>query len=431
MFPLPLAVVVIVTLFATGITQNINIPELPVCAQGCLINAASEQSSCTGADVACLCKNYDFINVVACCISSSCNKDDQTKAINANVKLCSSANVSIPNYLGCSPELASKFTATASTRSSSSSQNTDASSYTGTLQSAVFVPTSGPVATFAGNALFTGSCTSPEYAMVTMDGGGVLEYPWAGCSNDRPDCCPFDIKVGGLLSVCPKDYTTTSNACCPSGWAIHTSSIGNQIPCVSILRTPLAAPSITGMRKRAPVSVVVTTQLYTLKYALEPKKGGLSIGAKAGIAVGVVLAAIFGALTIGLIIQKRKLKNQGLKEGAVIGDGSYYGSKRYSHAGSHPSHFSELPSPSAMPPGIPVGGGFWIPPPAPERIPTPPPPPIPIQELPASTHMNEHHPAFQSPDQEIDRQPIPIVHVNDEPPMSAGLVSPLDEPIRR
>ncbi|KAI4172619.1 MAG: hypothetical protein LQ343_003466 [Gyalolechia ehrenbergii] len=191
------------------------------------------------------------------------------------------------------------------------------------------------------------------------------------------------------------------------------------------------APSVTGMRKRAPVSVVVTSQLYTLKYALKPKKGGLSVGAKAGIAVGAVLAAIFGALIIGLIIQKRKLKNRGLREGTVIGDGSFYGSKRYSHAGSHPSHPSELPSPSATQPGIPVGGGFWIPPPAPERTPTPPPPPIPMQELPASTHMHEHHPAFQSLEHGIEQPPVPIVHVNDEPPMSAGLVSPMDEPVKR
>ncbi|KAL8720147.1 MAG: hypothetical protein Q9225_002962 [Loekoesia sp. 1 TL-2023] len=267
-----------------------------------------------------------------------------------------------------------------------------------------------------------------------MDGGGVLEYPWAGCSNDRPGCCPFDIKVGGLLSVCPKDYTTTSDACCPTGWAIHTSSIGNQIPCVSTLTTPLAAPSATGLRKRAPVSVVVTSQLYTLKYALKPKKSGLSAGAKAGIAVGAILAALFGALTVSFIIHKRKLRTGGLSEGTIIGDGSFYGPKRsgtFSHAGSHPPHPSELPSSSEIQPGVPIGGGFWIPPTAPERPPTPPPPPIPMQELPASTHIHEHHPAFQSPEHESEQHAGPIVHSSEEPPISAGLVSPLEEPARR
>ncbi|KAL8838519.1 MAG: hypothetical protein Q9170_002099 [Blastenia crenularia] len=296
------------------------------------------------------------------------------------------------------------------------------------------IPTSGPVATFAGRALFTGTCTSPEYSMVTMDGGGVLEYPWAGCSNDRPGCCPFDISVGGILSVCPNDYTTTSNACCPSGWAIHTSSIGNQIPCVSTLTTPLAAPSVTGLRKRAPVSVVVTSQLYTLKYALKPKKGGLSAGAKAGIAVGIILAVVFGALFISLVIHKRKLRKRELSERTIIGDGSLYGPKRdgtLSYAGSHPSHPSELPSPSAVNPEIPPGGGFWYPATAPERTPTPPPPPVPMQELPASTHMNEHHPAFQSSQQESEQLPGPIIHIHEDSPSSARLVSPLEEPIRR
>lgn len=96
------------------------------------------------------------------------------------------------------------------------SQNYAVSSYTGPIQSAVTPPTSGPVVTFTGRAIFTGSCTTPEYAMVTQAGGGLLEYPWVGCSNDRLACCAFDIHVGGMLSVCPRDYTTTSNACCPS-----------------------------------------------------------------------------------------------------------------------------------------------------------------------------------------------------------------------
>lgn len=90
------------------------------------------------------------------------------------------------------------------------------SAYIGIIQSEISVPTGGPVATFNGGALFTGTCTSPIYAVATMLGGGVLEYPWAGCSNDRPSCCPFEPNQGGLLTVCPREYTTTSNACCPS-----------------------------------------------------------------------------------------------------------------------------------------------------------------------------------------------------------------------
>ncbi|KAI4240114.1 MAG: hypothetical protein L6R40_005353 [Gallowayella cf. fulva] len=408
--------------FTTASAQSINISEVPTCAQACLINSASEQTTCQGADVGCLCKSNDFINVVACCISSSCSNTEQAKAISANVKLCSGANVTIPNYLGCSPSLASKFSASAATVTQVNNA---------VIQSAVMIPTNGPVAVFTGRPLFTGTCTTPQFAMVTMNGGGVLEYPWAGCSYDRPGCCPFDVNIGGSLSVCPSDYTTTSNACCPSGWSIHTSSIGNNIPCVSTLSTPLAAPSATGLRKRAPVSVIVTSQLYTLKYALKPKKSGLSVGAKAGIAIGVFAAALFGALLVAFIIHKRQLRSRGLSEGTIIGDGSFYGptnkrSGTFSHAGSQPGQPSELPSPTVVP-----GGGFWLPPGAPEPHSAPPPPPIPMQELPASTHIHEHHPMFQSFGHAPEQPPVPTIRLGDELPSSAGLVSPMEEPQRR
>ncbi|KAL8955157.1 MAG: hypothetical protein Q9183_006768, partial [Haloplaca sp. 2 TL-2023] len=200
--------------------------------------------------------------------------------------------------------------------------------------------------------------------------------------------------------------------------------------------THLVTPSITGLRKRAltindlrkraPVSVVVTSQLYTQKYALQPKKAGLSAGAIAGIAVGVVVASIFGALLVALIIKKRKRRNQGLREGAIIGGGSMFSDKRsgtFSQAGSHPGHMSDM----HMQQGIPVGGGFWIPPPAPARDPTPPPPPIPVQELPASTHIHEHHPAFQSSEDPPQPPPAQTFNIRDE---ATGLVSPLDPPNR-
>ncbi|KAI4108078.1 MAG: hypothetical protein LQ339_002350 [Xanthoria mediterranea] len=301
------------------------------------------------------------------------------------------------------------------------------------------VPTSGPLAMFTGRPLFTGTCTTPEFAMVTLNGGGVLEYPWAGCSSNRPACCPFDINVGGYLSVCPSDYTTTSSACCPSGWSIHTSSIGNQIPCVTVLSTPLAAPSATGLRKRAPISVIVTSQLYSLKYNLKPKKSSLSAGAKAGIAVGVILGAAFGALLVAFVIHKRKLRRRGLSEGTIIGDGSFYGptnkrSRTFSHAGSQPGHVSELASPTDMPQGVPIGGGFWLLPASPEPQAPPPLPPIPMQELPASTHMHEHHPMFQSHENRVEQQPlppVPTIRTGDETDTSAGLVSPLEHPVGR
>ncbi|KAL9587827.1 MAG: hypothetical protein Q9203_003356 [Teloschistes exilis] len=262
------------------------------------------------------------------------------------------------------------------------------SAYIGIIQSEISVPTGGPVATFNGGALFTGTCTSPIYAVATMLGGGVLE-----------------------------------------GWSIYTSSIGNQIPCVSTLTSPLAAPSVTGLRKRASVGVVVTTQVYTLKYALKPKKSGLSVGVKVAIAVGGGVAFLLGVLLCAFVVRKRKLRSRGLREGAIIGGGSFRGSRRsaaFSQTGSHPGHLYDMHPAVGMQQGIPVGGGFWIPPPAPEPLATPPPPPLSPQELPASTHMHEHHPAFQSSDDAPEPPPVQVLGEHGEPHSPTALTSPLE-----
>ncbi|KAL8639853.1 MAG: hypothetical protein Q9228_003161 [Teloschistes exilis] len=278
-----------------------------------------------------------------------------TEAIAANVKLCATANVTVPNYLGCSPSLASKFTASMATAAQTNS------AYIGIIQSEISVPTGGPVATFNGGALFTGTCTSPIYAVATMLGGGVLD--------------------------------------------------------------------VTGLRKRASVGVVVTTQVYTLKYALKPKKSGLSVGVKVAIAVGGGVAFLLGVLLCAFVVRKRKLRSRGLREGAIIGGGSFRGSRRsaaFSQTGSHPGHLYDMHPAVGMQQGIPVGGGFWIPPPAPEPLATPPPPPLSPQELPASTHMHEHHPAFQSSDDAPEPPPVQVLGEHGEPHSPTALTSPLE-----
>ena len=84
------------------------------------------------------------------------------------------------------------------------------------IESALITASGGAVATFEGGLLLTGSCTTPQIASVSISGGGVLEYPWVGCANKAPGCCPFNLMQVGPLSVCPGDYFTTNSACCPS-----------------------------------------------------------------------------------------------------------------------------------------------------------------------------------------------------------------------
>lgn len=113
---------------------------------------------------------------------------------------CAGVNVTIPSTIGCANQAAS---------SAAGGKGTT------TVGGAISVPTTA-VATFTGGKLFTGTCTSAQFASVTMGSGQFLEYPWLGCSNQEPGCCPFDLKVGGALSVCPADYITTQGGCCPS-----------------------------------------------------------------------------------------------------------------------------------------------------------------------------------------------------------------------
>lgn len=130
---------------------------------------------------------------------SNQDSDIYAAALAFNVAVCANVNVAIPDFIGCR-------------NSTSSSSGPSAST---TVLGAISVATRA-VASFTGGKIFTGSCTTAQFASASLAAGGILEYPWLGCSNQEPGCCPFDIQVGGALSVCPHDYVTTSGACCPS-----------------------------------------------------------------------------------------------------------------------------------------------------------------------------------------------------------------------
>ena len=197
-----------------------------------------------------------------------------------------------------------------------------------------------------------------------------------------------------------------------SGWSIFTSTIAGQTPCFTVLPTVLTAPSITGLRRRAPISVVVTTQLYTLKYALSPQRSSFSKGAIIGIAVGVGIVVLLGILAVIVAVRKRRNKNKerGLSEGAIIGDGSHTGENRFATL-YHPD-IHEMPSPSTTtgPQLSPMADAqeYWghqailerpVITPIIQRPATP-------QEMLASTHIYEHHPAFNSATREDKSQPM-------------------------
>lgn len=122
-----------------------------------------------------------------------------------NQALCAGVNVIIPSFLGCG----NSSTTTAAAAKSSTAPAAG-------IEFAIKIPQTTAIANFNGHPLLTGTCSVAHPVLATLDNGGLMEYPRLGCSNEEPGCCPFDVQIGGALSVCPDDYSTTSGACCPS-----------------------------------------------------------------------------------------------------------------------------------------------------------------------------------------------------------------------
>ena len=228
-----------------------------------------------------------------------------------------------------------------------------------------------------------------------MPSGGILEFPWVGCSNQEPGCCPFDLGSEGPLTVCPHDYVTISDACCPNGWAVYSSTIAGQLPCFTTPALPLASPPMT--RSAGPAPTVISLQLFTLRYQLQTSQPGLSIGAQAGIGVGAAVGALLCALLTVFIIRRRQ---HALAIRAATVPRSVYeapqdftpktpasqftfGSTIASTSPQAPTR-SELPS---LPAPMSHTRSIFQ-----EVRPT-----TPVMELPGSTFLHEHHPAYNQP----------------------------------
>ncbi|KAL6717625.1 hypothetical protein ACLMJK_005540 [Lecanora helva] len=320
-------------------------------------------------------------------------------ALAFNDRECNAVNVSIPTTLGCS----------------STSSSTPGGQVTTTVEVAISEPTTN-IATFTGGSIFTGTCSSVQFASASIASGQTFEYPWLGCSDENPNCCPFDIHVGGALTVCPADYITTQGGCCPSGWSVYSSAIDGETPCVTTPSKPVQPP--TALPAQGASASVITSQLFSPKYTLTTKSSStLATGAIAGIAVGgfIVLALIAAAAAI--FIRKRRAKARKEREDATIK------SPRANtfEAASTPvgSPVSELPSPQFAPPrpmsmitpttpAQPPGGAELPAVETPRRA-------TPV-EMAGDTFINEYHPAHISPPQ----SPPPRSTANNTPAVSAN-----------
>ena len=132
------------------------------------------------------------------------------EAASINTDLCARVNVTIPNFLGCA------LVGSAGKPGTTTQGQTSSGAIITSRGSVVSIASNAPIAKFTGAPLLTGTCTNLLYASATLGSGTILQYPWEGCSFDNPACCPFAVDKPGPLSVCPRDYFSTSEACCPS-----------------------------------------------------------------------------------------------------------------------------------------------------------------------------------------------------------------------
>lgn len=244
------------------------------------------------------------------------------------------------------------------------------------------------------------------------------------------------------------------------GWSVYTAALyGQQTPCYSVPPVPLVAPTgTTGQRlrrllriaPRAASTTTITNQIYTMRYPLIPSGTLLSVGAKVGIAVGAAAGAVIIGVLLYFLIRHQRARSRArqFNDASTVFSGpsliggdkshrqSFMAPSTGYHQGQHP--INELPSPLEAPGEHPqlTHNQLWLSNQAQQHVPTlqsPPNPHLPAvqplsplqaepTELHGSTHINEHHPAYERGTQQ-ERMPSP----RDEKvlPVAPGMVSPM------
>ncbi|KAL7900134.1 hypothetical protein HDV63DRAFT_370439 [Trichoderma sp. SZMC 28014] len=121
--------------FTAALAAAQDLSGLPSCASACVLKftTGSAIGGCQQLDIACICKNADFLNGIACCLAGACSKSDQDTAVSFAQQICSTAGVSTPDNVVCNDSSSQTGSATAS--DSSSSTKTTASSDSSTTAS--------------------------------------------------------------------------------------------------------------------------------------------------------------------------------------------------------------------------------------------------------------------------------------------------------
>ena len=181
-----------------------------------------------------------------------------------------------------------------------------------------------------------------------------------------------------------------------SGWQIYFSPVGGQTPCYTMPSqtfVPAQSATISGI-------TVITDHVFTRKYELTTLgiSSGLGVGAKAGIAIGLCVAAIILGGFIFFLLQRRKARQMAtVSQNHDTVEQSFNPTlaprpqelaspeRRINSPGSAGNNWPmSSGSPPAYNQSMPRGvSGKLVSP----------------QELPGSTFIHEHHPAYTASEQ--------------------------------
>jgi hypothetical protein len=207
-----------------------------------------------------------------------------------------------------------------------------------------------------------------------------------------------------------------------SGWQIYFTDFGGQTPCFSmptITHVPASTLTVSGL-------TVITEHIFTRKYdLLDATKGpkSLGTGSIAGIAIGAAAALAVVSSLIFIVWQRRKARNVPQILPTATGGGEMA-------VASPASATHELASPHTLPRSPGSGRNAWISPSSPPAYEhnhdqyRPKARPV-AQELPGSTFIFEHHPAYSGQEDESAPAPAPVPS---SPPRTPGRTPPRSPP---
>ncbi|KAL2130669.1 hypothetical protein VTI74DRAFT_6109 [Chaetomium olivicolor] len=122
------AALLTLALAGAAVAQNNLPPCAENCANGFLTNGIG---NCSNGDVACICKNKEFLGSIACCLAGVCSQADQNQAVGFASRLCVGVGVTdLPTAVSCTKSATSTHAATSSAAETPNTAATSAAATT-------------------------------------------------------------------------------------------------------------------------------------------------------------------------------------------------------------------------------------------------------------------------------------------------------------